>query len=468
MRLNPNATPEQQKIANELWANMKDRNKPVQTSQQALPVQQPIQPVSQSDLMAQRQAIYNQLNSFMQNEYMPTITKDTQLQQMRARQQELTSTIDQNRISFLNSLGFTEDKLRDPNLDPALRNFISAGLNSWVNSQPEYQQIQQITQQSQQYIQQTYPELATKQRTLSDISRFGFNPQAQPTQAQGTPPPPGGYSTQNFEKFKQGQPLLKLPYMFGGQGTPPPQQEAPPPEAYYNGKLRNRTRGGGYLPYGYMLGPADQIIRDPKVPDSEVEPSNIQTGFDPSQPRDPRFVPPNSIDPKVLEDILKNREERVRPQPEVNPGRTTIPRPKPSVNPGMVTPKFEPPTPSIIQDPTRRTPKPPTGVPQVPKVPKRPTRGSPTGTPKAPVKTKPLGGTKPRPKPIERGQESTGPAVKGIMAPKPKRKKPTMPSVDPERIKTTAPKKPKGLGRRSNNPNVPSAFKGINTNRQRP
>ncbi len=135
------------------------------------------QALSQSDLMAQRKAVYDRLNSFMQNEYMPTITKDTQLQQMRERLQQLNLTINQNGTSFLNSLGFTEDKLRDPNLNPAIRNFISAGLDAWVKSQPEYQQIQQTNNNAQRYIQQTYPELLIKQKTLSNLA----NPQMKPT-----------------------------------------------------------------------------------------------------------------------------------------------------------------------------------------------------------------------------------------------------------------------------------------------
>lgn len=73
-------------------------------------------------------------------------------------------------------MGFTEDKLRDPNLNPAIRNFLSAGLTSWVRSQPEYQQIQQTNNNVERYIQQTYPELVIKQKTLSNLA----NPQMKP------------------------------------------------------------------------------------------------------------------------------------------------------------------------------------------------------------------------------------------------------------------------------------------------
>lgn len=71
---------------------------PLRQPMQAAPSAQQASP--QSDLMAQRKAAYDQLNSFMQNEYMPTITKDTQFQQMRARLQQLNLTINQNRTSF--------------------------------------------------------------------------------------------------------------------------------------------------------------------------------------------------------------------------------------------------------------------------------------------------------------------------------------------------------------------------------
>lgn len=458
MRFAPGTDPEVIRRAEEAFYGKRRQDQPMQaalSAQQALP--QPQMPPE----LQRIQAMGLSLQSKLQN--------DSFLQGIRQQQEKLGATVQQRQRDYLGSIQQFFN-----NAPPELKRFLSSprvmqNINmAYADSQqlqPEFAQMRDLSQQYNQYVQTNYGEEQRRlqelqQQALPQIQQYQNQLFNQQQQAQGTPPPPGGYTpTQNFESFKQGQPIGNLFGIFGGQGTPPPQQEAPPPEAYYNGKLRNKTRGGGYLPYGYMLGPSDQIIRDPKVPDSEVEPSDIQTGFDPSQPRDPRFVPPTSIDPKVRQDLL----ERIRPQPEVNPGRTTIPRPQPSVNPGMVTPKFEPPTPSIIQDPTR-TPKPPTGVPQVPKVPKRPTRGSPTGTPKAPVKTKPLGGTKPRPKPIERGQESTGPAVKGVMSPKPVRKPPTMPNVDPERIKTTAPKKPKGLGNRPKNPNVPSAFQGINTN----
>jgi len=191
------ASPEEVKKYNEFWENLQNKRREKYYKKQAAPSAQ--QALPQSDLMAQRKAAYDQLNSFMQNEYMPTITKDTQLQQMRARQQELSSTIEQNRTSFLNSLGFTEDKLRDPNLNPAIKNFLSAGLTAWVQSQPEYQQIQQTNNNVERYIQQTYPELAIKQKTLSNLA----NPQINPTQQQAFENAQSAAIKKANEKFKE-------------------------------------------------------------------------------------------------------------------------------------------------------------------------------------------------------------------------------------------------------------------------
>jgi len=262
------------------------------------------------------------------------VMSDPTLTNIRNQQNSLFSTIQQREQSYLSSV-----REYFKNAPPELQSFfnsprlINTIMADYRNQQPEMRQINSLGQQYNQYVNTNYgKEQRNLQQQYQNQMQLFNQQQQQQLQAQPI----------------QAQPLGNL---FGVQGTPPPQQEAPPPEAYYNGKLRNRTRGGGYLPYGYMLGPADQIIRDPKVPDSEVEPSNIQ----------------NSIDPKVLEDILKNREERVYPRPVqpvqqdpiVDPLRpsTTVPKTitpieRPPVQP-IVDPKresFTPDQPDVIDD----------------------------------------------------------------------------------------------------------------------
>jgi hypothetical protein len=310
------ASPEEVKKYNEFWENLQNKRREKYYKKQAAPSAQ--QALPQSDLMAQRKAAYDQLNSFMQNEYMPTITKDTQLQQMRARQQELSSTIEQNRTSFLNSLGFTEDKLRDPNLNPAIKNFLSAGLTAWVQSQPEYQQIQQTNNNVERYIQQTYPELAIKQKTLSNLA----NPQINPTQQQAFENAQSAAIKKANEKFKE---RVSRPVQ-------PPQQDP-----IVDPKRPTTTGPKPIIP---IKQPTVNPIVDPIRPTLSAPPPP------PIVTPDPALEPPKPITPI----------ERPPVGPIVDPIRPTLSAP--------------PPPPKVISDPDLEAPKPITPI--VPPEPKGP------------------------------------------------------------------------------------------------
>ena len=345
MQISPNASPEEQRRLNEYWANLRNKKKPMQASPSAQ------QAVPQAVYYGRTKGTYDQEGRLQQSPMLPPelqriqamgmslqlkLQNDSFLQGIRQQQEKLGAAIQQKQQNYLNSVQQFFNTA-----PPELKQFLSSPqvmqnlVTSYQRQQPEIQQLQNLVQQQNQYVQTNYGE---EQRRLQDLQMQFNQQQGQPKQAQPT-----------ASKFQ-------LSYF-----PPDANYEIRGSSVYMNGRNIGNIGGSRGMYDPSMLGlPNDGSIKIPAYVFNKAtytEDKDVRTTLPPSNINNNAQAAAIKEANEKFKEIISRSVQPPQQDPIVDPLRpsTTVPK--------TITPIERPPVQPIV-DPKREafTPDTPTSV----------------------------------------------------------------------------------------------------------